>query len=397
MSKANNPLSVATGKLGNVVYFKLKYSKDGQRQGAREYVANPANPRTDAQLSQRVKMTAITNCYRAFGNVIRRAFEGTEYGQPSYARWSSLAMGNQFAGPWLIKGDRRPCIVLGVPVSIGSLPGVTVTGGDKELLATSLRIGSSGFDSISELSSLLLASQQWLTVGDQVTICVLSRSTAVAPLYFGSSYSFYIDPNNSSPLPLIAGCSLVSEYNALGIGSNYNLPLAAAVIISREGSHLRSTSYWGYNNAFKDAYNIKSDAEALPSYRSSSATQKTDWPVDPDATPTPSEFNTQTQDGTSVTLRDLRVDSGYLVATAYRMGYDTSLGEVWFKCDDTASTHYNKWLTGFNSDTDTTPEGVSGSETILYRVGSSATPNQVLLLNWLVANGVNERWLYVGT
>lgn len=396
MGKSLNPLSVTEGKIGNVVYFKLKNSSDGQRQGAREYVANPSNPRTDSQLGQRCKMTTVTNCYRAFKQVIQRSFEGTEYGAKSYQRWSSMAMGQQFGGPWLLKGDRRPCPVIGVPMSIGSLPGVSVTPNTNAgWLSTSL-ICQSAFETVGELSGALLLGNNWLQAGDQITICVISGGTLEQNLYFAGSYSFYIDTNNTAAVETVAGCVIDKDTNQLAIVADSWSALAACVIISREGSHLRSTSYWGYNGMFERAYVLDGDTSVLPSYKGSQQNRQTDWPVDPGATPTPAEFNTQTAGGTSVTLYSLRVDGDYLVATAKAMGTGTPLGEVYFFCNDVRSAHYNKWLTSFNTDSSTAPESVTSDETINYKVGSDATRHEVLLLNWLIANGVDERWLYTG-
>lgn len=396
MGKSLNPLSVTEGKIGNVVYFKLKNSSDGQRQGAREYVANPSNPRTDSQLGQRSKMTTVTNCYRTFKSVIQRSFEGTEYGAKSYQRWASMAMGQQFGGPWLLKGDRRPCPVIGVPMSIGSLPGVSVIpGADTTLLSTSLAV-SADFLTLGELSAFLLAGNNWLQAGDQITICVITGGTLMQALYFGASYSFYIDTNNTTRNPSFGGVGLAHTNGRLCIERDEWSPLAACVIISREGSHLRSTSYWGYNSEFEKAYILDGDSEILPSYRGSQQTRQTDWPVDPGATPTPAEFNTQTASGTSVTLYSLRVDGDYLVASAKAMGTGTPLGEVYFFCNDVRSAHYNKWLTSFNTDSSTAPEGVTSDDTINYKIGSDATRHEILLLNWLIANGVDERWLYTG-
>lgn len=396
MGKSLNPLSVTEGKIGNVVYFKLKNSSDGQRQGAREYVANPSNPRTDSQLGQRCKMTTVTNCYRAFKSVIQRSFEGTEYGAKSYQRWASMAMGQQFRGPWLLKGDRRPCPVLGVPMSIGSLPGVSVTAASGQgVLSTSLAVPAN-YGTVGELSAALLQGNNWLQAGDQITICVITGGTLEQNLYFAGSWSFYLDTNNTSDIPSVAGADIEPVDTNLGIISGAWRALAGCVIISREGSHLRSTSYWGYNSMFERAYVLDGDTDVLPSYKGAQQNRQTDWPVDPGATPTPAEFNTQTANATSVTLYSLRVDGDYLVASARAMGTGTSLGEVYFKCNDVKSAHYDKWLTSFNTDSSTAPDGVTNADTIHYKIGTDASAHEVKLLNWLIANGVDERWLYTG-
>lgn len=396
MGKSLNPLSVTEGKIGNVVYFKLKNSSDGQRQGAREYVANPSNPRTDSQLGQRCKMTTVTNCYRAFKSVIQRSFEGTEYGAKSYQRWASMAMGQQFGGPWLLKGDRRPCPVIGVPMSIGSLPSVNVTEGANDSLVTTLAIGAAIPESIGELSEKLLQFNNWLQEGDQITICVISGGTLEQNIYFGNSYSFYINTNNTEPLPTIGGCDLDRNNNYLSIIPADWYSLAACVIVSREGSHLRSTSYWGYNDMFERAYVLDGDTDVLPSYKGTQRNRATDWPVDPNAQVPAGALPYTVKSGAAVQLVSLRIEDGWLCATGIMTATGTKVYDLRFKCIDVRSPHYNKWLTSYNTESSTAPEDATDDNTIEYAVMSDATDAQLKLLNWLIANGVDERWLYLG-
>lgn len=396
MGKSLNPLSVTEGKIGNVVYFKLKNSSDGQRQGAREYVANPSNPRTDSQLGQRCKMTTVTNCYRAFKSVIQRSFEGTEYGAKSYQRWSSMAMGQQFAGPWLLKGDRRPCPVLGVPMSIGSLPGVSVEAFGDGGLKTSLNVGATMPETIGELSTALLSSQDWLREGDQITICMISGGTLEQNLYFGNSLSFYINANNTSPVTTVGGVEMQVDGAKLVFEDTEWYPLAACIIISREGSHLRSTSYWGYNKMFEKAYVLDGDTSVLPSYKGTQRDRATDWPVDPNAQVPAGALPYTVKSGAAVQLLSLRVEDGWLCATGIMTATGTKVYDLRFKCSDVRSPHYNKWLTSYNTDTSTAPEDADNDNTIEYAVTSDATDAQLKLLNWLIANGVDERWLYLG-
>ena len=395
MSKALNPLSIAVGKLGNAVYYKLKYSSTGQKQGIREYVPQPSNPQTDSQIDQRMKMTAITSCYRAFGDVIRRAFEGTEYGQPSYARWSSLALAANFAGPYLPKGSRTPCPVLGTPMSIGSLPQVTVTSAGETTLKTNLIcIGEIG-TTFGQLSQILLNDNQYLQEGDQVTICLCAIDSFPVGNVLGGSYSFYLNPNDSTVRTNILGCNLFTENSLLSIESSTYCPLCACVILSREGSHLRSTSYWGITDGFDQVFIMTPDNTMRNTYRTKYATKSSDWPVDPDATPAQGTVTAVTASGLSVELYGLRVDGNYLVASGRNAATQESLGEFYFHDEDTISVHYNKWLTGFSSVGSEAPTE-SAADTIPFFTVSNMTTAQKALFRWLVANGVNEYWLLTG-
>lgn len=395
MSKALNPLSIAVGKLGNAVYYKLKYSSTGQKQGIREYVPQPANPQTTPQIDQRIKMTTVTNCYRMFGDVIRRAFEGVEYGQPSYARWSSLALGKSFAGPFMPKDWKAPAPVLGVPMSMGSLPTVTVEQGNEvDTLVTSLSCNSLG-DTVGEMSQELLNRNNWLQAGDQITFCIISAESVPLGNVIAQSWSFYLNIDNTSVVPSIAGVNFNAVNNRLIINTSTNTPLCACVIVSREGSHLRSTSYWGVNASFDQMYTRTLTDDIRNTYKRATRSTTTDWPVDPSATPSQGSVTARTADNIYVDLYNLRVDNGYLVASGRNHNTQVNMGEFFFKCTDVKSIHYNKWLTGFSS-ADTEAPTESNADTIPFLTVDTMTASQKALYRWLVANGVNEYWLLTG-
>ena len=396
MSKALNPLSIAVGKLGNAVYYKLKYSSTGQKQGIREYVPQPSNPQTTAQIDQRIKMTTVTNCYRVFGDVIRRAFEGVEYGQPSYARWSSLALGQSFAGPFMPKDWKAPAPVLGVPMSLGSLPQITVEQGtNTTTLKTSLNV-TDNYSTVGELSEDLLANNSWLQAGDQLTICVISTNNVPLGDLYSQSWSFYLNTGDTYSIPDIAGCQIDQQGDFLGLSENDCTPLCACVIVSREGSHLRSTSYWGVNTSFGEMYATDLTDDIRNTYKRATKAKTSDWPVDPKAKLPAGAFPYTVKSGAAVQLLGLRVEDGWLCATGTMTATGTTAYDIRFKCDDIKSPHYNKWLTSYNTETSTAPEDADDSNTIQYRVSDEASAAQVKLLNWLIANGVDGRWLYLG-
>lgn len=399
MSKALNPLSVAEGKLGNLVYYKLKNSATGQRQGIREYVANPSNPQTDGQLAQRVKMTAVVNCYRAFREVIQRSFEGTEYGQPSYNRWASLAMGKQFQGPYLVKDDRRPCPVLGVPMSIGSLPQITgrVSIANSSSVYTNLFIGAGAdLSTVGSLSQALLSYNDFLQLGDQLTVCVVSRTPDQQAATLSGTYSFYLNPDNTAPLSSVAGCTFYIGNDRLGVEDGSAELAAVCFILSREGSHLRSTSYWITTYVYDEWFADVPESEAIPTYRKASASRSSDWPVDPDATVPVGTVRATTNAGGSVVLSNLRVDGGYLVASASSVTGGEALGEVYFTSTVPQSWLYNRWLTSMSSSGTTAPEGINAAETISVNNSKTATAAQQAVNNWLIESGVPSKFLYLG-
>lgn len=397
MGKALSPIALTKGKIGNVVYYKIKNSADGEKQGSREYVAAPTNPQSDAQIDQRIKMTTVTNCYRAFKDVIRRAFEGVEYGQPSYYYWSRLALGRNFAGPYLSKGVRMPVPVLGVPMSVGSLPQVVVSPSSPSTnnLVTSLGVGSSSFATIGELSQLLVASTPYLRVGDQITLCVLAASTDDVPLVSAESYSFYLNPDDSSPVPSIQQLDIEVLNGQLAIIGGGWEPLAACVIVSREGSHLRSTSYWGVSPLFSRLFVTDPALADIASYRAAAKKFASDWPVNPDASPAQGSVAAYTLDNVPVSLRALRVDGSYLVASGRVISTGESVGEFFFQVTDPRSVLYQKYLASYDSSTATAPSE-STADIIGVKTFSDMTEIERNLYNWLIRNGVSERFLLMG-
>lgn len=397
MGKALSPIALTKGKIGNVVYYKIKNSADGEKQGSREYVAAPTNPQSDAQIDQRIKMTTVTNCYRAFKDVIRRAFEGVEYGQPSYYYWSRLALGRNFAGPYLSKGVRMPVPVLGVPMSVGSLPQVTVSrvADSTQTLRTSLAAASGQYGTIGELSDLLLNGNPWLKVGDQLTACVVAVENIQSSVYMSESYSFYLNPDDSTPVPSVAGVVFNIANSYLCFDEDFTTPLAACVIVSREGSHLRSTSYWGTNATFDQLFITDPALADIASYRAAAKKFASDWPVNPDATPSQGSVAAYTLDNVPVSLRALRVDGNYLVATGRVISTGESVGEFYFQVTDLRSVLYQKYLASYDSSTATAPSE-STADVIGVKTGTDMTEIERNLYNWLIRNGVSERFLLMG-
>lgn len=397
MGKALSPIALTKGKIGNVVYYKIKNSADGEKQGSREYVAAPTNPQSDAQIDQRIKMTTVTNCYRAFKDVIRRAFEGVEYGQPSYYYWSRLALGRNFAGPYLSKGVRMPVPVLGVPMSVGSLPQVTMsrTPASAHTLVTSLRVSSAGFNTMGDLSALLLDGNPFLRLGDQITFCIIAASNDDTPLFNAESYSFYLNPDDSSPVPSIQQVDIDILTGQLALIPGGWNPIAACVIVSREGSHLRSTAYWSTTAEFDQLFVTDPALADIASYRAAAKKFASDWPVNPDATPAQGSVAAYTLDNVPVTLRALRVDGNYLVATGRVISTGESVGEFYFQVTDLRSALYQKYLASYDSSTATAPSE-STADVIGVKTFSDMSDIERNLYNWLIRNGVSERFLLMG-
>lgn len=281
MGKSVGFLGPISGRVGNTVGYVLKDAQK-QTQGWRVYQPNVGNPQTDAQMQQRIRLTAINNQYRALKEIITRGFEGLAYGNVSRRKYLSMAMGQRFEGPWLSKDDKRPVPVLNVPITVGSLPQVTVQPYQNDLLTNiPAEVNQSTIGAISQF--FVDAGYQ---NGDQVTFIFGKYADGGAVLIRWES--FYLNTESTDSLPGLIDEVIASATNGDGLEvlsiSTYDgfAPDAAAIAVSRDGdgSHLRSTAYWGIDNTMEGAFYADSSyRQNSPSYiRQRSAS--TNWELD---------------------------------------------------------------------------------------------------------------------
>lgn len=281
MGKSVGFLGPISGRVGNTVGYVLKDAKK-QTQGWRVYQPNVGNPQTDAQMQQRVRLTAINNQYRALKEIISRGFEGLNYGNVSRRKYLSMAMGQRFEGPWLAKDDKRPVPVLQIPITVGSLPQVVCEPNDSEdCFDTNLIVpaGVSPDTNIGELSEVFTASGY--QEGDQITFCFAIYGDGGAVRVWWES--FYVAGGSTDDLPTtIAAVVAVSQGHLVVNYGTYIDAVAIAVSRDGDGSHLRSTTYWAINGEMEGAFYADSSyRQNSPSYiRHRSAS--TNWELDTD-------------------------------------------------------------------------------------------------------------------
>lgn len=148
-----------TGKVGNLVFTQVA----GVGTVAREYVAQPSNPRTEAQQAQRTKLANLVNFYRAFSGVLKGAFETKKASQSDYNAFvgknlanNPIALSKQEAGlgavvvaPYILSegslrsigddfvsgsGETTVYLNLSVP-SLTSLSDITIAALSQEIIA----------------------------------------------------------------------------------------------------------------------------------------------------------------------------------------------------------------------------------------------------------------------
>lgn len=407
MGKSVGLLAPISGRVGNTVGYVLKDSK--QTQGWRVYQPVVRNPQSDGQMVQRVKMAAVNNLYRDLKEVIQRGMENTAYGYAARKKWLSMALGQQFEGPWIIKGYTMGLPIKGVPISVGSLtPVVSLNVGAEVGFWLPLETDPLDGDSATNIRDLSLPFlQAGYQEGDQVTFVV--GWVPMREAFAWRVYSFFLSSSDLTNISTIGFASLdpMASMSYDGV-SGYAMPLvwtnhpadALAVIISRDGvtlgSHLRSTAYFYINDtAAANWYSEGAYERAKRSYIIGDG-QNTNWEQDPTRGATaPGETRARTNAATPalITVDAWRNEGGFAQV------HDAT-NNIWRYVynEDVRATNYHKWLGGSLTGADvwgaTAPSGAQTTDAVRFVYSADADQYDVAFGNWLLDDvGYNPRYL----
>lgn len=156
------------GRLGQNVYYTA-YSETRSRKLA----ASVNNPRTQAQMLQRVRWANLVNFYRVNKEWMKYAFETKRKNQSEYNKFMSL---NVASSPiYLTKQEAGggACVLYNYLITQGSLPSIEQNYSGTEIV-TNLYVGASFVLSsdtrVGELSQQLVENNPALRYGDQISI-----------------------------------------------------------------------------------------------------------------------------------------------------------------------------------------------------------------------------------
>lgn len=238
-----------TGKVGNLVFTQVA----GVGTVAREYVAAPSNPRTEAQQSQRTKLANLVNFYRAFNGVLKGAFETKKASQSDY---NAFVGKNIAANPIaLTKQEAAAGAVVVAPyvMSEGSLPRldasvVSVSNGKK--IDLGLSVG--GLDSLASLtiaglSKALLSNNPWLSNGMQISVLIFVNQlhgTPAVPRAAVSALEFTIDLANTDSFANSSYFAQLAQISDGQLALNIHTSFAAfaALLSQKVGGTLKVSS-----------------------------------------------------------------------------------------------------------------------------------------------------------
>lgn len=285
MAKATGLTGNFKGKVGNIVGYQLKNSNNKVTLGVRTYVAEVANPKTELQAIQRMKMAPAINFYRQLQEILDNAWQGTKYGTKSRQYFMSLAMKQSTGIPFLVKGDKK--FYPGeYPVAIGSIPSVQTSFDGSNAILTSLSM-SEAFSNLGALSSGLITENAQVRNGDKLTFIAVKKNASgeYIPIYGSINLDSASTENIDDVLPVV-----ISELNQNGSNLRVEFQantgesiVAAAVVISRLDTSgvtpqwQRSNSTLLCSDAYKaDMMGAEKYAAAIASYMAS-GNYSSDW------------------------------------------------------------------------------------------------------------------------
>lgn len=284
---------IVRGKVGNIVGMKNGFGTK-KEAFARQYVAEIANPQSDSQMNQRVKMLPAVLFRRQLAEVISRAWEGKKYGGQSIREFMKYAMKEPWTNVPQLAKDSSIAIPGAYLVSKGSLPTINVTY-DEDHIKTNLNCPSESFDeTIGSLCTILLENNDFLREGDQLTFIAATSPTGV-PYVKYSVYSIFIDPSNTDELRAAGSVYPIIMDNVLTVFTDDQLMLGGTVVLSRDGqSNQRSTQRFVVATDFLSTYFAASlKTSVAETYKSTTASRgSSDWPYDDSA-----EASVATEDG----------------------------------------------------------------------------------------------------
>lgn len=280
------------GKKGSSVFYRIKNSNSAQKQGIRERVYEPANPRTVQQAGQRMKLLPAQRVYGVLKDIIERAWQGKPYDGSARQEYLKIALSSSTTvWPALEKND--PNTPPGAyQISKGTLQQVTceyiAAAGN---FATSLAAdGFSDTDTIGTVTEELLTANPWLNEGDQITF-VCCASDANGDGIFWQYGSFNLDSNDQTTqlkeaiglTGILVEGSATGSSNRVTIIEGTGILYAAAVIVSRDApTPLRSTAVLAVNTVgLDDYYSTTARARARASYMNPERRYERDWEVQP--------------------------------------------------------------------------------------------------------------------
>lgn len=291
-------MGIWRGRKGSTVFYYNRNSNNAQKQAMRERVYEISNPQSNAQVSQRMKLLPAQRVQQQLLSVLKRSWQGVEYGGKSLNQFMKYALKMTEGIPFVDKGDDR-AIPGSYIISKGTIPQVYTTVEDIDEHQTTL-----------EGEEATAANTEWGTVceynvssgfvenGDQITFVVCLTDANSTEQAQNARYSWHVrsvivDTTSLQTLEDVAqGWPFILDNEQVTGGAyliikprsqSYNIA-ASAVVISRQSSTpMRSTAQLTVNeNLLSYWFTQTRRSTARRSYQNQGGALSTNWPVDPD-------------------------------------------------------------------------------------------------------------------
>ena len=168
-------------RLGGAVLYKAM----GQTR-SRELASEVSNPRTEAQMTQRIKWSNLVNFYRANQSWMKYAFETKKTNQSEYNKFMSLNVTGSRVALTKQAASNGACVALPYIITQGSLPAIEWTQ-NAEFMYSNIFLGDdftlSNTTLVSEFSQALIANNPAIREGDQLSLIRVSQQVNTSTGY----------------------------------------------------------------------------------------------------------------------------------------------------------------------------------------------------------------------
>lgn len=195
------------------------YNAMGQTR-ARRLADSVTNPRTEAQMNQRVKWANLVNLYRVNSDWMKYAYETKKTTQSEYNKWMSLNVTNSRIYLTKQLAAAGACVVDAYTITQGSLPSIENTQTGSGLYASNIYLDSSFDeidDTVAEVSRVILANNPGIREGDQISLIRLSQQTNAdtgVPYVIVRKYEMIFSTSNNNPVSNYLPTDIVSVLSA---------------------------------------------------------------------------------------------------------------------------------------------------------------------------------------
>lgn len=242
MAKGNMLLGKARGSVGDLTFSVLN-----SEQVTRAKAKSVKNPRTDAQMIQRVLMSTTVHAYSGMQEIVDHSFQGVPYQGRSMNRFNQLNVKNlralyaQIAGgdngvpvafnangnkrislaPWIMSTGSLPTVGLKIDSEAGADWPVAINNSQKVGIYTvdsGVAIDAS-FESAPSYADII--AYFGLQAGDQLTLCALTRLVSDKEAGCNFKYGrFILQPNDGDLTHLLTDATVANEKNQ-GVSFTY--------------------------------------------------------------------------------------------------------------------------------------------------------------------------------